>query len=80
MKDSHYDANGTFCNYETYDYDDSGTAIGGTYHTKDGTIYAYWRYEKGDGALQKSVQYDADGNEISMDELFDIKSKVGATL
>ena len=80
MKDSHYDANGTLRYYETYDYDDSGTAIGGTYHTKDGTIYAYWRYEKGDGAIQKSIQYDADGNEISMDELFDIKSKVGATL
>ena len=80
MKDSHYDANGTLRYYETYDYDDSGTEIGGTYHTKDGTIYAYWRYEKGDGVIQKSIQYDADGNEISMDELFDIKSKVGATL
>ena len=79
MKDSHYDANGTLCNYETYDYDDSGNSIGGTYYTKDGTAYAYWRY-KGDGAIRKSVQYDTDGNEISIDELFDIKSKVGATL
>ena len=76
-KDSHYDADGTLRYYETYDYDDSGTAIGGTYHTKDGTIYAYWRY-KGDGAIRKSVQYDTDGNEISLSELFEIKSEVGA--
>ena len=78
MKDSHYDANGTLCNYETYDYDDSGNSIGGTYYTKDGTAYAYWRY-KGDGAVRKSVQYDTDGNEISLSELFEIKSEVGAT-
>ena len=77
MKDSHYDANGTLCNYETYDYDDSGNSIGGTYYTKDGTAYAYWRY-KGDGAIRKSVQYDTDGNEISLSELFEIKSEVGA--
>ena len=76
-KDSHYDADGTLRYYETYDYDDSGTAIGGTYHTKDGTTYAYWRY-KGDGAIRKSVQYDTDGNEISLSELFKIKSEVGA--
>ena len=76
-KDSHYDADGTLRYYETYDYDDSGTAIGGTYHTKDGTTYAYWRY-KGDGAIRKSVQYDTDGNEISLSELFEIKSEVGA--
>lgn len=78
MKDSHYDANGTLCNYETYDYDDSGNSIGGTYYTKDGAAYAYWRY-KGDGAVRKSVQYDTDGNEISLSELFEIKSEVGAT-
>ena len=78
MKDSHYDANGTLCNYETYDYDDSGNSIGGTYYTKDGAAYAYWRY-KGDGAFRESVQYDTDGNEISLSELFEIKSEVGAT-
>lgn len=78
-KDSHYDADGALRCYETYDYDSSGTAIGGTYHTKDGTTYAYWRY-KGDGAIRKSVQYDTDGNEISLSELFKIKSEVGATL
>ena len=76
-KDSTYDADGTLRFYETYDYDDSDTAIGGTYHTKDGTVYAYWRY-KGDGAIQKSIQYDTDGNEISLSELFEIKSEVGA--
>ena len=76
-KDSTYDADGTLRFYETYDYDDSGTAIGGTYHTKDGTVYAYWRYQ-GDGAFRKSVQYDTDGNEISLSELFEIKSEVGA--
>ena len=78
MKDSHYDANGTLCNYETYAYDDSGNSIGGTYYTKDGAAYAYWRY-KGDGAFRESVQYDTDGNEISLSELFEIKSEVGAT-
>ena len=76
-KDSTYDADGTLRYYETYDYDDSGTEIGGTYHTKDGTVYAYWRY-KGDGVIRKSVQYDTDGNEISLSELFKIKSEVGA--
>ena len=76
-KESHYDADGTLRCYEIYDYDDSGTAIGGTYHTKDGTTYAYWRY-KGDGAFRKSVQYDTDGNEISLSELFKIQSEVGA--